>query len=208
MDASIKKKTIKALKSKKNFKKELSNKLSRDEVESIWKESHHKLAKMLEKYADIPKGVKTHTDNSIFPTAAIYLSLKERYPDAAYDMVKDIMEKDSKKAGAFLAKLSRIPGFNRLFLSSWDPVSHKMFGDTCGFKNKFYPKEKGKFKMDILECPFHKYLTLVGCPEINIFFCNNDVNAYGSIPGLKFTRTQTIGTGGEICDFNMELVKR
>lgn len=208
MDSTIKKKTIKAMKSKKSYKKELRNKLSADDVEIVWKEAHRKMAKMLERFEGIPKGEKTHTDNSIFPTAAIYLTLKERYPDAAYDMVKDIMEKDSKKAGATLAKCSRIPGFNRWFLSMWDPVSHKMFGDTCGFKNKFYPKEKGKFKMDILECPYHKYLNLVGCPEINIFFCNNDVNAYGSIPGLKFTRTQTIGAGGELCDFNMELVKK
>ena len=27
-----------------------------------------------------------------------------------------------------------------------------------------------------------------------------------NLPGLKFTRTKTIGTGGDCCDFKMELI--
>ena len=46
-----------------------------------------------------------------------------------------------------------------------------------------------------------------GCPELNILFCENDIHAYGNLPGLKFTRTKTIGAGDELCDFKMELVK-
>ncbi len=62
--------------------------------------------------------------------------------------------------------------------------------------------------MDITQCPYHKYLTELGCGELNKLFCDNDVYSYGSIPGLKFTRTKTIGDGDERCDFKMELIKR
>ncbi|MBQ7586413.1 MAG: L-2-amino-thiazoline-4-carboxylic acid hydrolase [Lachnospiraceae bacterium] len=50
------------------------------------------------------------------------------------------------------------------------------------------------------------YLTEQGCPELNILFCENDVHSYGNLPGLKFTRTRTIGAGDDLCDFKMELM--
>lgn len=44
------------------------------------------------------------------------------------------------------------------------------------------------------------------CPEVNVLFCENDIHSYGNLPGLKFTRTKTIGAGDELCDFKMELL--
>ena len=102
--------------------------------------------------------------------------------------------------------MSKIPGFKRFFLSMWGPVSRKMFGEESGFKNVFYPCAKGEFRMDITQCPYHKYLTELGCPEINTLFCDNDIYSYGNIPGLRFTRTKTIGAGDDVCDFKMELL--
>jgi hypothetical protein len=60
--------------------------------------------------------------------------------------------------------------------------------------------------MDITQCPYNKYLTELGCPELNVLFCENDVHSYGNLPGLKFTRTKTIGAGDDLCDFKMEIV--
>ena len=105
-----------------------------------------------------------------------------------------------------IAKCCKIPGFKKFFLGMWDSVSHKMFGENSGFKNVFYPAEKGCFRMDITQCPYHTYLTEAGCPELNILFCENDVHSYGNLPGLKFTRTKTIGAGDGLCDFKMELL--
>ena len=134
--------------------------------------------------------------------------MKETAPDVAYDVMKKEMADKSEKTGQMLGKCCRIPGFKEFFLRMWDTVSRRMFGDKSGFKNVFYPRKKGYFRMDITECPYHKYLTELGCPEINVLFCENDVHAYGNLPGLKFTRTKTIGAGDELCDFKMELVKR
>ena len=61
--------------------------------------------------------------------------------------------------------------------------------------------------MDVTACPYNKYLTEMGCPEINILFCKNDEYTYGNLPGLKFSRTKTIGAGNGLCDFKMELKK-
>lgn len=147
-----------------------------------------------------------HTDSFIFPAAAIYLSMKEIDPDVAYDVMKKVMAERSDDMGKMLAKCCKLPGFKTFFLRMWDPMSHKMFGEASGFKNVFYPTEKGCFRMDITQCPYNKYLTEQGCPELNILFCENDVHSYGSLPGLKFSRTKTIGAGDELCDFKMELL--
>ncbi len=203
----LKKKTIKTMKGKKAFKDEIITRLSLTECKKIWYDAHKRLYRMYSDHQDLPKGVAMHTDGFIFPAASIYLAMKEVDPDMAYDVMKKIMAEKSTKTGQKIAKCCKIPGFKKFFLKMWDSLSHKMFGETAGFRNVFYPKEKGCFRMDIIECPYNKYLTEQGCPELNILFCENDVHSYGNLPGLKFTRTKTIGAGDELCDFKMELVK-
>ena len=206
MDVEVRKKTIKIMKSKKVFREEISKRMSAANKEKVWKAAHKRLYKMYIEHIDLPKGVSMHTDSFIFPAAAIYLSMKEIDPDVAYDVMKKVMAERSDNMGKMLAKCCKLPGFKTFFLRMWDPMSHKMFGEASGFKNVFYPTEKGCFRMDITQCPYNKYLTEQGCPELNILFCENDVHSYGSLPGLKFSRTKTIGAGDELCDFKMELL--
>ena len=203
----LNKKVCKVMKSKESFKTEMANSFSSSDIEKIWTDAERRLFEMFTGHTDLPEGVKTHTDNFIFPAAAIYLAMKEFDKDVAYEIMKKVMAEKSGKFGKTLAKWCKIPGFRKFFLSMWDTISHKSFGESAGFKNVFYPKEKGCFRMDITQCPYHTYLTEAGCPELNVLFCENDVHSYGNLPGLKFTRTKTIGAGDELCDFKMELVK-
>ena len=198
----------KTLKGKKFIKQEIERQLPSSISQKVWDEAHIGLEEIYRSYTDIPGKVATHTDDFIFPAAAIYLALKKYAPNEAYGIMKKTMKEKSEQSGRSLAKMARIPGFTRFFLSLWPPVSRKMFGEASGFKNVFYPTEKGCFRMDITQCPYHKYLNELGCPELNILFCDSDFYSYGNIPGLKFTRTKTIGAGNELCDFKMELVKK
>ena len=161
---------------------------------------------MLAEHQSMSKGVALHTDNYIFPAAAIYLAMKEVCPEIAYEIMKKTMAEKSTRTGKKIAKCCKLPGFKKFFLSMWDPISHKMFGESSGFKNVFYPKEKRLFRMDVTQCPYHTYLSETGCPELNILFCKNDEYAYGNLPGIRFTRTGTIATGNKRCDFKMELM--
>ncbi len=198
----------KTLKGKSFIKQEIERRLPPEVSRKVWDNAHNRLEHIYGSYPDVPPKVATHTDGFIFPAAAIYFALKEYAPDEAYDIMKSTMKKKSEQSGRSLAKMARIPGFTRFFLSLWPPVSRKMFGEASGFRNVFYPTPKGCFRMDITQCPYHKYLTKLGCPELNVLFCDNDVYSYGNIPGLKFTRTKTIGAGDELCDFKMELVNK
>jgi len=76
----------------------------------------------------------------------------------------------------------------------------------ASFKNVFYPKEKGAYRMDITACPYNRYFTALGCPELTKIFCENDERTYGNLPGLQFIRTSTLGKGGDRCDFYLKRV--
>jgi hypothetical protein len=86
-------------------------------------------------------------------------------------------------------------------------MTKKQFGPKCGFKNRFYPKKKGEYRMDILACPYFRYFSELGCPELTKIYCENDERMYGNLPGLKFERTGTIGKGSDHCDFYLRRVK-
>ena len=194
----------KTMKGKVFIRNHIEKKLLSPTADRVWDRAYLELEMIYSSYRDVPKKVAAHTDNFIFPAAAIYRALKKYAPEHAYEIMKTSMMEQSQKKGKSLAKMAKIPGFTRFFLSLWPPVSRKMFGEESGFKNVFYPCEKEEFRMDITQCPYHKYLTELGCGELNKLFCDNDVYSYGNIPGLKFTRTKTIGDGDECCDFKME----
>lgn len=61
--------------------------------------------------------------------------------------------------------------------------------------------------MDVLACPYFRYFTELGCPELTKIFCDNDERCYGNIPRLCFERSTTIGKGGDRCDFYIKRVK-
>ena len=61
--------------------------------------------------------------------------------------------------GAKLRKAAKIPEFKSIFIMMWDTISKKMFGPESGFKNVFYPKKKGEYKMDIVQCPYNAFFT-------------------------------------------------
>ena len=178
-------KAEKILESKTFLKNEIEKEIPGNKTARVWQKSKEKLDAIFTSYGELPKGLAAHTDSFIFPSAAIYLLLKEEAPDKAFEIMKNSMKEKSMKTGESLAKMTRIPGFKKFFLKMWDSVSRKMFGETAGFKNIFYDCPKGEFRMDITQCPYNKYLTELGCPELTQLFCDNDIYTYGNLPGLS-----------------------
>jgi hypothetical protein len=82
-------------------------------------------------------------------------------------------------------------------------MTKKKFGPDFGFGNVFYPKKKNEYRMDIVSCPYVRYFTELGCPELTKIYCANDDRVYGNLPGLEFKRAGTLGTGADRCDFTL-----
>ena len=125
---------------------------------------------------------------------------------AAFSVIENGAIKNCARIEKKLAKLMKIPGLPGLFIKMWDPMTRKIFGPGNGFTNVFYPKKKGEYRMDVTSCPYNRYFTELGCPELTKIFCENDERIYGNLPGLKFERTGTLGKGSKRCDFHMKKV--
>ena len=190
------------MKKKAFIKVEMDKNLPKEQSDALWDEAGRRLGEILDKYSTLPKGVRFHTDRSIFPASAIYLTLKDSVGnDTAYSIIENAAVSYTEPMGRKLAGLMRVPGMRSLFIHIWGPMTKKLFGSNNGFQNVFYPKKKDEFRMDIIACPYCRYFTELGCPELTKIYCENDDRTYGNLPGLKFERTGTLGKGADRCDF-------
>lgn len=195
------------LKKKTFIKAEMDRRLEKTQSDALWQKAAERLEGILQQYADLPKGVRAHTDTYIFPSAAIYSTLKEAVgAETAYDIVETAAIDLTNNYGKKIAGMMKLPGMPALFVKVFDPISRYHFGPKNGFQNVFYPKEKGVYRMDILACPYARYFQELGCFELTKIFCENDDRVYGNLPGLQFERHTTIGKGGEKCDFCIKRV--
>ena len=190
------------MKKKAHIKVEMDRVMPKAQSDELWRAATEKLDSILVRYAALPKGVHMHTDKRIFPSAAIYLTVKGIFGQrVAYTIIENAAAQGCEGIAKKLATLMRIPGMRGLFISMWNPLTRRVFGKNNGFQNVFYPKEKGAYRMDIIACPYCRYFTELGCPELTKIFCENDERMYGNLPGLSFERKGTLGKGADHCDF-------
>ena len=186
---------------KKVYKKEMDKVLSKEESGRLWNMATQRMETIIKDNAPVPEGVTMHAEK-IFAAAAIYLTLKDEIGDEkAYRIIEDTAIDICKDIPGKLNKLLALPGMKSLFVKMWDPMTRKIFGEGNGFKNVFYPNKKGEYRMDIVSCPYFRYFTGLGCPEITRIFCENDERIYGKLNGLIFKRKGTLGKGADRCDF-------
>ena len=62
--------------------------------------------------------------------------------------------------------------------------------------------DKNSFDVTMKKCLWHTACVENGCPELCPLFCDVDNVTYGGLKKLGFSRTQTLGYGGDCCDFH------
>ncbi len=189
------------------LKAEMDKTLPREQSDALWNKATEKLSEILDRYSSLPKSMRMHTESRIFPSAALYLTLKEVLgQERAYRIIEDAAAEGCVGIQQKLSKLMKIPGMPGFFVKMWSPLVKKVFGPDNGFKNVFYQNKKGEYRMDITSCPYFRYSTELGCPEITKIFCENDDRIYGRLPGIRFERTGTLGKGADRCDFYLRKI--
>lgn len=153
-----------------------------------------------------PEGERTHLNGTILPTAALYKALLETDPGNALDSAHRVMMKLCEMGGAAAGRMMKLPGMKALFMWLLPKMAVSMFGERCGFRYENYEADRRLLKMDMTACPYCRYAKLFGCPELISVFCDSDRAVYGDLPGIRFERTQTLGTGGACCDFKFTRV--
>ena len=133
------------------FKAEMDRMMPREQSDALWQKGEERLGRILQRYSSLPKGLQMHTRDRIFPAAAIYLTLKDELgQEKAYKVIEDSAVNGCAEIAKKLRKLMKVPGMRGLFVAAWDPLTKKIFGADNGFQNVFYPKGKGRYRMDIV----------------------------------------------------------
>lgn len=61
---------------------------------------------------------------------------------------------------------------------------------------------KDYFDVTITNCLWHTAWVENGCAELCRLFCDVDDVSYGGLRKMGFSRTKTLGYGGDCCDFH------
>lgn len=183
------------------YKKEIEASFAAEEASRLWKTAENHFRQLVSENVHIPKEVAVHTNKNIFPAIAVYKAVQGKYSEKALEILEKGSAEVSEKSGRMLSKMLKIPGFKSIFMKIFSLGVKTAFGEKAGFSYRFNSDTSRDLEFDMLKCPYADYCKKYGCEEIAHIFCKNDEYAYGSLPGIKFIRTKTIGTGGSCCDF-------
>lgn len=146
-----------------------------------------------------PNQYKTLT-KTILPRVALYKALKadEKLSENAYDLThKYMVEVIGKQKHKSTAALEIVPGFYRVYSRTFLKIMR-----TTDLQKSDQTEGKDFYDITITDCLWHNACKEFGCPELCSAFCDVDDVTYGNLRKLGFTRTQTLGKGGECCDFH------
>ncbi len=192
----------------KELRKVLAGKISSGQMDSVLERAEEILAGMKEKHKDLSAMERFHTEKKIFPYIALYQALQQVIPKE--DALEALGTSSLNKAEGIGLKLKETLKSRKasvLFLNAFAVIKDLVFGDRAGFRSKQYENGKNDIRFDMLACPYHKWFSEYGCPELCQFSCRADEYVYGNLDHVVFERSQTIGTGGECCDFHVYLKK-
>ena len=181
---------------------ELRKGLGEEQTDALVSDAVKLCNELCDKYKDLPKKEKLHTEQMIFPRAAIYLQMikyisREEAISLIEESVRIGVEPDRKR----LHIATKFPFIRPLFFKIFHKMIGTMFNGDAGFKFKEIESDSRHYRVDVLQCPYMKYCELLGCKELTSTFCLSDDRVYGNMCGITFERHGTIGRGNDKCDF-------
>lgn len=162
-------------------------------------------AELFEENSSANKFFQVHL-NQILPCIAFYEVLQKELgnKDKAMQFFEDYAYDELEKYADILRKIMRM-GMYKIAPFIFDNLVNKFFGPDAGFKSIKADGAK-PFTLDMVVCPYFETCKKYGCPELTQYFCKSDDITYGNMhPRLVWGRTQTLGTGGNCCDFRLHL---
>lgn len=173
-------------------------------VAQIWSEAEKNYIALMKYYKDASKGERRHLHKTIIPRIAMYQALCGKLCQSeAMSLLDDTVRISGTKVGMILGRITNLPGMASVFMFLFSKMVKTMFGSENGFTQVYYEDTNRVLRFDVIKCPYCKYCQKNGCPELTHTFCDSDVYCYGNMARVRFERTQTLGTGGECCDFKL-----
>ena len=137
---------------------------------------------------------------TILPRIALYKTLlKENISEEeSYNYIRKYMlNKIASKKHASMQKMEVVPGFYSIYSKIFLKIMKKT--DLQENEQKY---GKNYFDVTIKKCLWHTACVENGCAKLCHLFCDVDDITYGGLKKIGFTRTKTLGYGGDCCDFH------
>ena len=137
---------------------------------------------------------------TILPRIAMYkiLSKEEVSEDEVYQyMRKYMIDKIAAKKHASTAKMEKVPGFYSIYSKVFLKIMR-----TTDLQESVQKHGKDYFDVTIKKCLWHTACVENDCEKLCHLFCDVDNVTYGGLKKIGFSRTKTLGYGGDCCDFH------
>lgn len=178
-------------------------------AESFGNDRGGKLFEMQDKaLGEIIGNTKGKTENqmktliqTILPRIALYKSFIAAglSDDDVYKYMRKYMLKIvAAKKHSSTVKMEIVPGFYAIYSRVFLKIMR-----TTDLQESVQEHGKDYFNVTITKCLWHTACVENGCEELCRLFCDVDDVTYGGLKKIGFTRTKTLGYGGDCCDFHM-----
>lgn len=137
---------------------------------------------------------------TILPRIALYKCLSEEgfsEEDVYKYMKKYMLDKVAAKKHASTSKMELVPGFYAIYSRIFLKIMR-----TTDLQESTQAHGSDYYDVTIKKCLWHTACVENGCENLCRLFCDVDDVTYGGLKKIGFTRTKTLGYGGDCCDFH------
>lgn len=188
------------IKQQKIIKNFLFSELDTEVAQKIFDEQNNILDEIILNAFNKTKNQLKTLKNTILPRIALYKALNNygfSMEDSNNHMKNYMLNYIAKSKHNSMVKMEKVPGFYSLYSKIFLKIMRKT--DLQQSKQKHDAKS---FDVTITKCLWHQACVENECPELCRLFCDVDNITYGELNKIGFTRTQTLGYGGDCCDFH------
>ncbi len=188
------------IKQQKIIKNFLFSELDTEVAQKIFDEQNNILDTIILNAFNKTKNQLKTLKNTILPRIALYKALNNygfSMEDSNNHMKNYMLNYIAKSKHNSMVKMEKVPGFYSLYSKMFLKIMRKT--DLQQSKQKHDAKS---FDVTITKCLWHQACIENECPELCRLFCDVDNITYGELNKIGFTRTQTLGYGGDCCDFH------
>lgn len=188
------------IKQQKIIKNFLFSELDTEVAQKIFDEQNNILDKIFLNAFNKTKNQLKTLKNTILPRIALYKALNNygfSMEDSNNHMKNYMLNYIAKSKHNSMVKMEKVPVFYSLYSKIFLKIMRKT--DLQQSKQKHNAKS---FDVTITKCLWHQACVENECPELCRLFCDVDNITYGELNKIGFTRTQTLGYGGDCCDFH------
>lgn len=188
------------IKQQKQIKEFLSEEFGKDRGNALFDRQEKALSTLIENTQNKSENQMKTLAQTILPRIALYKTLsKDGLPeeDVYKYMRKYMLEKVAAKKHASTAKMELVPGFYKIYSNIFLKIMR-----TTDLQESVQSCGRDYYDVTIKKCLWHTACVENDCADLCRLFCDVDDVTYGGLKKIGFSRTKTLGYGGDCCDFH------